>query len=451
MKYDVVIIDNGPVQTNNNYLTIVDLRNKKSVVSNEMSHGYEMALLVHERSPDALILILKICDSINDFFCEDVFRAFDYLLKNRIEFDILNISLGALYANHLKFQQDIVIIAANHPQAMSYPALLDGVICVDVSGNINDPNIYVYNKNSVIDLIGANCYLRIQHSNRYTMGKGSSYMTAHFSGILSKELRSNFVTNRRLFADDFFMKNATYVNLFPKCEEDLGKEFAVNIKKAIVFPFNKETMHLASFEDLISFEICGYYDFDISLNIYHFVDEIIKEGRHVQIQPFHKINWNDAFDTMICGHCMDYDRLTHKNILAEVVRNCIKYKKKLYCFDYLTHMPDNISNCYFPHVTEHMIKNRLNSKLYSISKPVLAIMGTSSVQGKYNLQLSLRRSLTQKGYQVSNIGSEPSGYLFGFDAVIPFGYNSNIDLSNYDFIRYLNETVKKAENDNGKN
>lgn len=224
-----------------------------------------------------------------------------------------------------------------------------------------------------------------------------------------------------------------------------GKNFVGDIKKAIVFPFNKETMHIASAEDLTSFEICGYYDFNISLNNYRFVDEIIKNGRHVQIQPFHKIDWNDTFDTVICGHCLDYDRLTHKNTLIEVKKMCQKYSKNIYFFDYLTDTSDD--NCYFPHVTKRMMKsdNCINSKLYSINKPILAIMGTSSVQGKYNLQLSLRRNFIQRGYQVSNIGSEPSGYLFGFDAVIPFGYNSHVKLSSCDFIHYLNDAVKQAE------
>lgn len=457
MKYDVVIIDNGCMQIDEDFLETVDLRIEKSETPELIPHGHDLVQLIHERSPDSQILMLKICDYIDDFSCEDIFRAFDFLLENNMEFDILNMSLGAQYACHEQFQlyidkfveRDVVILAANHSQTMSYPAILNGVIGVDVSNYFNNPNQYVYNQNSVIDLIGANCYVRVQHNDHYTLGKGSSYITAHFAGILSKEFKKNakLYSSHRQHAHDFLKENATHVKEFDLPLVDKGKDFVKKIKKAIVFPVNKETIQLAMAEDLLPFEVCGYYDFDISLNNFHFADERIKGARHVLILPFSQIDWNDTFDTVICGHCLEYDRITHNNVLSSIIKKSIKHGKKLYCFDYLIGIPEEGSDLYFPHVTKSMLRQDdiLNVKLYNINKPILAIMGTSSVQGKYNLQISLRKNFIQRGYRVSNIGSEPSGYLFGFDAVIPFGYNSHVDLSSREFVRYLNENLKQAE------
>lgn len=76
--------------------------------------------------------------------------------------------------------------------------------------------------------------------------------------------------------------------------------------------------------------------------------------------------------------------------------------------------------------------------LYRISKPVIGVFGTSSVQGKFTLQLKLREMLLSYGYKVGQIGTEPSAPLFGFDYVFPMGYNSSVYLTPFESIRYLN-------------
>lgn len=76
--------------------------------------------------------------------------------------------------------------------------------------------------------------------------------------------------------------------------------------------------------------------------------------------------------------------------------------------------------------------------LYRISKPVVGIFGTSSRQGKFTLQLKLREILLKQGYNVGQIGTEPSAQLFGIDYCYPMGYNSSVYITGYDTIRYLN-------------
>ena len=44
---------------------------------------------------------------------------------------------------------------------------------------------------------------------------------------------------------------------------------------------------------------------------------------------------------------------------------------------------------------------------------MLAIVGTSPSQGKYNLQLALRRRFLNDGYEIGQIGTEPTAQLFG--------------------------------------
>lgn len=78
---------------------------------------------------------------------------------------------------------------------------------------------------------------------------------------------------------------------------------------------------------------------------------------------------------------------------------------------------------------------------HKIGSPTLAIVGTSPKQGKYNLQLSLRRRFLQDGYKIGQIGTEPSAQLFGMDVVFSNGYANTYTISAEDEILYLNKAI----------
>lgn len=54
--------------------------------------------------------------------------------------------------------------------------------------------------------------------------------------------------------------------------------------------------------------------------------------------------------------------------------------------------------------------------------PVLGVFGTSRSQGKFSVQLALRRALHARGYRVSQLSTEPTGALLGASATLPMGY-----------------------------
>lgn len=62
------------------------------------------------------------------------------------------------------------------------------------------------------------------------------------------------------------------------------------------------------------------------------------------------------------------------------------------------------------------------------NKPTVCVVGTSSSQGKFTLQLKIREKLLGIGYKVGQIGTEPSSLLFGMDAVFPLGYMPTVDI-----------------------
>lgn len=93
---------------------------------------------------------------------------------------------------------------------------------------------------------------------------------------------------------------------------------------------------------------------------------------------------------------------------------------------------------YYPSVLEKFDYKINMGKLYTISKPVVGVFGTSKQQGKFTLQLLLRAYMSELGYKIGQLGSEPQSLLFGFDYVFPFGYESNITMGYDVMIPILN-------------
>ena len=57
----------------------------------------------------------------------------------------------------------------------------------------------------------------------------------------------------------------------------------------------------------------------------------------------------------------------------------------------------------------------------------------------------LRDKFVKDGYRVSQLGTEPSGYLFGFEYVYPMGYNSTVYVQGNEAVGVLNNIMHKLE------
>lgn len=95
---------------------------------------------------------------------------------------------------------------------------------------------------------------------------------------------------------------------------------------------------------------------------------------------------------------------------------------------------------YTPRVNTDNIQNNFG-KLFKTNVPIVSVVGTSSNQGKFTLQLYIRKKLIEIGYTVGQIGTEPSSELFGIDFCFPIGYNSNINLQSYDYLQIVNKMI----------
>lgn len=96
----------------------------------------------------------------------------------------------------------------------------------------------------------------------------------------------------------------------------------------------------------------------------------------------------------------------------------------------------------YPYVDSSYVSLNRFGKLRKISKPVLSIMGKNSRQGKFTLQLQIRKKFLEEGYNIAQISTEPTGYLFGMDFSYPNGYNSSVFVNTYDTVNIINEKLK---------
>jgi uncharacterized NAD-dependent epimerase/dehydratase family protein len=68
-----------------------------------------------------------------------------------------------------------------------------------------------------------------------------------------------------------------------------------------------------------------------------------------------------------------------------------------------------------------------------------------NVQGKFTLQLQLRRRFLRDGYSIGQLGSEPESLIFGIDQVYPFGFRSTVNIDYLKSIEYLNYCVSQID------
>ena len=127
---------------------------------------------------------------------------------------------------------------------------------------------------------------------------------------------------------------------------------------------------------------------------------------------------------------------------------CIKYNKNIFSCRDIRDRKELIKNInvYTPHIDP--IPKQKIKKMYVIGKPVLGVVGTGSSQGKYTIQLALRRELLKQGYKIGQLGTEPTGLLFNMNAVYPVGHERAVYVKGMDSVYAVNQIMGQIENEN---
>ena len=425
-----------------------------------MGHGTAIYGLIHQLLPEADIFIVKIFDKSLEPNINDLFMALDYLKERDI--DILHFSNGIPILKEYKALKNrinwfvkhkkLIIASCDNLGCNSYPAAFENVISVDVSKQYSSNNEYEYLENSLTNVRIKGGLQRVCWNNgQYLFVSGASYSSPYVTAMLGKWIQNN---NNISFnaALSFLKQNATKQHSFSVSKFPV---LSFSISNAIIFPLNKETHSLFTHNKLCNFNIVGVYSHRMLGICGKKISQCLSQPIQLDliIKNFSEIDWNsNTFDTIILGHIFELSRITNENLMQYFIQKCIKHNKKIYSFDplndYIDLLNDNKIEYYYPVLTKNMIPKGRLGKLFLSSTPIIGIFGTSSKQGKFNLQLDLRERFKASGYKIGQIGTEPNSYLFGFDTNFSYGYNSSIELSESDTILILNDEIQKIESKN---
>lgn len=427
-------------------------------LSDSCGHGTAIYYILKRESPEARIFVIKLFEESLSVELDDILFALRYIKRN-INCKIIHMSLGISFCDNIDlFEKEcnffsnrgiIIVSAFDNLGTLSYPAAFERVIGVDIVTKGLPIKGYQYVEGSPVNVrfLGRNQYLPF-FDNSFKNMIGSSFFAPYISCLIYNSYDSFEKGNLEEIHDYLKDKSVSYLNLTKNNYSEVEHPFV--IKKAIIFPFNKEIHSIASNEDLCNFEVVGYYDIKYLGNLHKKIEDILPyAGNEKKIQNIEKLDWSLPFDTFILGHVDELNNFIGKNYIKFIVDKCIEYDKKLYCFDnidkYISEEEKERLSYFCPSVTLNNVFNNTFGKMHCVSKPILNIMGTSSKQGKYTLQLQLRRKFISSGYKVGQLGTEPTGYLFGFDEVYPYGYNSTVQISGNDSIYTINRLLGNIE------
>lgn len=422
-------------------------------------HGTAVYGIVRKALPYAEILNVQIPGIEEGIEEQALCRLLNYL-ADHVPADVINLSLGICLCEHRQALYDacarldqrgtVILSAYDNGEAVSYPAAFSNVIGVTSGNRCRKPGDFEFQEDTLVNLAAKGSIQRLAWASPdYLLLGGNSFACAHAAVRAAAYIAEGARSRREVlerFRDDAVIRRGELKKrreppaLFP-------------ISRAALFPFGKEMHSLLRFHDLLSFQIVDVYDVKHTATVGATVRHLMKEQDipDLVIKNIETIKW-DNFDTLILGHLDTLSQLIQQeDLAARLIGEALSHGKRVVAFDDVSAVltQEQTDRVYFPVVRkEHLPPNRFG-KLYRFSKPIVGVFGTSSRQGKFTLQLGLRRELIRRGYRIGQLGTEPSSLLFGMDEVYPMGYHSSVYLQGFDAVRYLNDRMNRlCEKDN---
>lgn len=425
----------------------------------EIGHGTAVCSVFFNQHPDVEYFIIKIFDKSESDDVDKIIAALDYVLENIDEVDLIHVSNGCVRCDRENLSRmkklceeladngTVIVSAFDNEGAVSYPAAFHSVIGVEWDSNIANTKEYIFYENSLVDVGGIGSWVNLPGLNgKYKRVVGSSFSAPYISAIILQYIK----------------RGATGIeNIREKLREHASRKYRIEqiekekecfeMKKAIVFPFNKEVHSLIRKSELLLPEILHVYDTKYSGIIGVAIEKICHIDTKLMVEDYLKIDWESDFDTVILGNLERKIFLEKTDYLNYFLDKCAQYGKNIYAFDNLKaytpqiqQLKEKNKKVFFPEVNKKMCPTYALWKMFGLSIPVLAVVGTSSKQGKYTLQLSLRKKMEEQGYKVGHLSTEPTGKLFG-SKMLSIGYGSNVQVNGGDIIGIANQYVWELE------
>jgi uncharacterized NAD-dependent epimerase/dehydratase family protein len=419
-------------------------------------HGTGVASIMVKNADNFAITSFVLFEDTLSVPPEKYISALEEIVDSPEQYDIIHMSLGIRYYNKrleeicttLKEKGRIVISALDNAGSISYPAAFPTVIGVDASFRClkNDDFVFV-GAQGIINLKAKGGNQRIAWlGDSYMITQGSSYAASYVTAYTVKLLLEGVRAENIL---PCFREKAAHIYPVPEIKNKNAVPQFFPIQKAAVFPCNKETTSILRFSSLLNFELYGAFDIKLSGNLGKEIKQFDGSCCHI-IKNIDECKW-DSFDTMILGHTHDLEYFSKVEIRKTIIEKCLENRVNIFSFDDELLDPDICAQfdnqglrIYYPQVLIDDVPLKMG-RMYSIKTPILGIFGTSMQQGKFTLQLQMRKRFIRDGYTIGQLGSEPESLLFGMDYVYPFGYRKTVDIDNLKSIEYLNYCISQID------
>ena len=444
-----LIIKKGQVEKISNY-------------ADHIGHGTAVICIIDQMVSNSQIVAIKIDES----YCKKkgvskwLYAALKHIYENEC-FDVINISLGCYESdtvncieeicNKINQKGTIIVSAFDNNGIMSYPASFHSVIGID-SNPLLEVGKYIYVDEVVNIVAGSKKWNLPKICNEYSKSYGNSFVCPEFAAQIYNWLLEGIRPDK---IKDILKSNAQQI--VEEHGRDIRTKNIVHIKKAITYPFSKEISVLARFEDMLDFDIYGYYDHPLLGKINTDIGKSYNCNNLHKIQSIYDLNWSDDFDTVILSHVDMLSHTLRTNIAEQFIETCLLHKKNLYLFDendhfgkysYIDLLKMFEKNDLWVKKPEknHAINSQWGGKLYNTNSPILCVAGTDSSQGKFTVQVALRKFMRKQNIRVSNFGTEPSSELLGFEGIYTLGYNAYMPFEGWKNIIAIYHSLHQVEN-----
>ncbi len=429
-------------------------------------HGTACAGIIRRKAPQAALYSIRLFDASLQADSRLLMAAIEWALAEGM--DLINLSLGTTEVTHRDAlerlcqqaaDQGILLVAAEHEEGRaSYPAHLPQVIGVG-AGKVRGLYQYHYRPEATIECIARGdaqrlCWLEPPE----IMTAGTSFAAPHITGIVAliREAHPNADLEqvRQLLHTHAQPESTSRSSPQPVALPQAEESFAW-IQKAALYPYNKEMHTLMRGRDLLGFEIVGIGDpIGKGLTGQDAGKALGLPPAGFKVAPRLAAALQGA-DTLILGYVDELGRIRKKDVLREAVQ--VALDQGVHVFSLLAlpreHYADLYEQAeakglklYYPALSAQDAQQTLSSasQYPPVDVPVVAVLGTSSQQGKFTLQLALRRRLLALGYRVGQLGTEHHAALFGMDATFPMGYAASVEMPLDGYTPYLDAKLREV-------
>ena len=445
-------------------------------------HGTGCAGIIRKKAPQAEIYSVRIFDETLSTDGRLLMAALEWSIAQVM--DVVNLSLGMIGGNFRSALVDVsqraddagtIMVAAEHNEGLqSYPAALPSVIGVK-AGKVRGLYGYFYQLDSAVECVARGdeqrlCWLQ----PREIMTGGTSFAAPHITGIVTLVREAcpgakldqvrKFLQANSLKEEPKIIRGTnhfSYTIVARKSDEEprscAGDEQTnpyAWIRKASLYPYNKEMHGFVRYIDQLSFNVVGVGDPAGKGLVGKDAGEAIGlPSVGIRIAP-RLTEALDGADTLILGYVDELGRISERDVLRESIQTAIDKGANVFSFlsvpsaDYddlhaLAHSKG--LRIEYPHISLAHVQDLLEDPPppSATDTPIVGVFGTSSQQGKFTLQLALRKQLLDRGYKVGQVGTEHQAELFGIDFAFPMGYAPALELPLEMYTSYLDLKVKE--------